>query len=42
MIVIDQLDGGHDSVGCSTTTPEQRDRIQFSVSAQARDTTPFA
>jgi transposase InsO family protein len=24
------------------TTPEQRDRIQFSVSAQARDTTPFA
>ena len=25
--------------GCSTTTPEQRDRIQFSVSAQARDTT---
>ena len=26
-------------MGCSTTTPEQRDRIQFSVSAQARDTT---
>ena len=29
----------HDSVGCSTTTPEQRDRIRFSDSAQARDTT---
>jgi Integrase core domain/HTH-like domain len=25
--------------GCSTTTPALRDRIQFSVSAQARDTT---
>ena len=27
------FDGGHDSVGCSTTTPEQRDRIQFPFGA---------